>query len=61
MSENKINNNMGLAIAMGAGIGLVFGQFIFDDVGIGLSVGAGLGVVYGFINKSKQNSSDDNQ
>ncbi|MCF6437787.1 hypothetical protein [Pseudoalteromonas sp. MMG022] len=61
MSENKINNNMGLAIAMGAGIGLVFGQFIFDDVGIGLSVGAGLGVVYGSINKFKKNKSDDNQ
>lgn len=52
---------MGLAIAMGAGIGLIFGQFIFDDVGIGLSVGAGLGVVYGSINKFKQNKSDDNQ
>ena len=52
---------MGLAIAMGAGIGLIFGQFIFDDVGIGLSGGAGLGVIYGSINKFKQNKSDDNQ
>jgi len=58
MSENKINNNMGLAIAMGAGIGLVFGQFLFDDVGIGLSAGAGIGVVYGAINRFKK---DDNE
>lgn len=42
----KKSNNMGLTIAIGAGIGLVFGDFIFDDVGLGLAIGAGIGLVY---------------
>jgi len=31
-------NNMGLAIAMGGGIGLIFDLFIFDGVGIGIAL-----------------------
>ena len=50
MSEKEQNNttksnNMGLAIAIGAGLGIVFGKFLFGDVGVGLVIGAGLGIV----------------
>jgi hypothetical protein len=54
MNENKENvtkNNMGLAIALGAGLGIVFGKFVFDDVAVGLVIGAGIGVVIGSFNK----------
>ncbi|WP_462164027.1 hypothetical protein [Pseudoalteromonas xiamenensis] len=54
MTENQKNNakksklnNLGLAIAMGAGIGVIFGQFVFGSVGTGLALGAGLGVIVG--------------
>ena len=43
--DNSLNkNNMGLSIAIGGGIGLVFGQFIFGNPGIGLVIGAGMGI-----------------
>jgi hypothetical protein len=54
MNENEKNvtkNNMGLAIALGAGLGIVFGKFVFDDVAVGLVIGAGIGVVIGSFNK----------
>ncbi len=44
-------NNMGLAIAMGGGIGLIFDLLIFDGIGIGISIGAGVGIVFGSFNK----------
>ena len=45
-------SNMGLAIALGAGVGLVFGLF-FDNAGIGLVIGAGLGIALGSFGKGK--------
>jgi hypothetical protein len=54
MNENEksvTKNNMGLAIALGAGLGIVFGKFVFDDVAVGLVIGAGIGVVIGSFNK----------
>jgi hypothetical protein len=44
-------NNMGLAIAMGGGIGLMFDMFIFDSVGIGMSLGAGIGIALSSFNQ----------
>ena len=44
-------NNMGLAIAMGGGIGLIFDLFFFDGVGIGISIGAGVGIALASFNK----------
>ena len=50
-SKPSAKNNMGLAIAMGAGVGLLFGEILFDYVGIGLCLGAGM--VFGYGQKSK--------
>ena len=36
--------NMGLAIALGAGLGVIFGKFVFDNLGVGIAVGAALGI-----------------
>ncbi|MDP2562594.1 hypothetical protein [Psychrobium sp. 1_MG-2023] len=47
------SNSMGLAIAMGAGIGLVFGEALFGSVSLGLVIGAGTGVVYGSMSRPK--------
>jgi hypothetical protein len=44
-------NNMGLAISMGGGIGLIFDLLVFDGLGIGISIGAGVGIVFGSFNK----------
>ena len=46
-------NNMGLAISMGGGIGLMFDLFIFDSVGIGMSIGAGIGIALSSFNQKK--------
>jgi len=46
-------NNMGLAIAMGGGIGLMFDMFIFDSAGIGLSIGAGIGIALSSFSQGK--------
>ena len=46
-------NNMGLAIVLGAGVGIIFGEFVFDNVGIGLFLGAGLGIAFSSFNKAK--------
>jgi len=43
-------NNMGLAIAMGGGIGLIFDLILFDGLGIGISIGAGVGIALGSFN-----------
>ena len=52
---SKANNNMGLAIAMGAGIGLVLGPAMFDNAGIGLVLGAGVGIAWASANKQGKN------
>lgn len=41
------NKSLGLAIAIGAGIGLVLGPAIFNNAVVGLCLGAGVGVVFG--------------
>jgi hypothetical protein len=46
-------SNMGLAIAMGAGIGIIFGEFIFDNVGIGIAIGTGIGIAFSSFNRGK--------
>ena len=45
--ENKsAKNSMGIGIAYGAGVGIIFGEIVFNDVGIGLVIGAGVGIVF---------------
>ncbi len=53
-------NNMGISIAFGAGVGIVFGDVLFNDVGLGLVIGAGLGASLGgiFTHTSKKNNDD---
>ncbi|MEZ9232495.1 hypothetical protein AB4259_15575 [Vibrio amylolyticus] len=44
------SRNMGLAMAMGTGIGIIFGELIFDNIGVGIAIGAGIGIAFsGFI------------
>ena len=46
--ENKsAKNSMGIGIAYGAGLGIIFGEIVFNDVGIGLVIGAGVDIVLG--------------
>jgi uncharacterized membrane protein len=52
-SKTPNTSNMGLAIAMGAGLGIIFGEFVFDNVGIGLVIGAGIGIAFSSFNHSK--------
>ena len=35
---------MGLAIALGAGVGIIFGEFVFGSVGVGIAIGSGIGI-----------------
>ena len=45
--ENKsTKNDFGIAIALGSGLGLIFGKIVFNDVGIGLVIGAAVGIVF---------------
>ncbi|QBY04377.1 hypothetical protein E2K93_08225 [Thalassotalea sp. HSM 43] len=61
MSKPKSNNQMGLSIAMGAGIGIVFGEPLFGEPGYGLVIGAAVGVAFGLANKAKHNDHNDGQ
>jgi hypothetical protein len=46
-NENRPNtSNMGLVIVLGTGLGVVFGEFVFDNVGVGIAVGAALGIAF---------------
>jgi hypothetical protein len=38
---------LGLGIALGAGLGVVFGQLLFDDLAIGIAIGTGIGLTVG--------------
>jgi hypothetical protein len=52
--ESTFNtSNMGLVIAVGAGLGVVFGEFVFDNVGVGIAVGAALGIAFSRFSRSK--------
>lgn len=44
---------MGIAIAFGAGPGISFGKFAFDNIGIGLVIGAGIGIALGSFIRAK--------
>jgi hypothetical protein len=35
---------MGSATALGAGIGIIFGEIVFNSVGVGIAIGAGIGI-----------------
>lgn len=40
--QKLTDRNMGLVIALGAGVGVIFGQFIFGSVGVGICVCLGV-------------------
>ena len=54
-NKDKTTNtsNMGLSIALGAGLGVVFGEFVFDNVGVGIAIGAALGIALSRFSRSK--------
>ena len=47
-SKKEMANGAGMGLAIGAGIGLIFG-ILTDNVGIAVGVGAALGLVFGSI------------
>jgi len=49
------NIKMGLAIAIGAGLGIVFGEAVFGSAAAGLANGAGIGLVLGTVNRLREN------
>ncbi len=51
----KQERNKGLAISIGAGIGLVLGPGLFDNAVVGLCLGAGIGIALASFSKSKSN------
>jgi hypothetical protein len=53
-------NNMGLGIAFGAGLGIIFGEIIFNNIGVGIGVGVALGIVFAetFSRKSNDKKND---
>lgn len=63
MTENnkqcKAKSNMGLCIAMGAGVGIIFGQILFDNAGAGIVLGAGIGIAWGMGSNNKKTHQDD--
>jgi hypothetical protein len=46
-SKNNVYNGAGIGIAIGAGLGLIFG-LLTDNVGLGVGIGAALGLVFGY-------------
>jgi len=44
---------MGLAIALGAGIGIIFGELVLGSVGAGIAVGAGIGIAFASFSSAK--------
>ncbi|WED27655.1 hypothetical protein L3V77_05310 [Vibrio sp. DW001] len=39
------NNKMGLGMTLGAGLGVIFGEFLFDNHGVGIAIGAFIGIL----------------
>lgn len=52
-SHPESKDYVGFAIAIGAGLGIIFGELIFDDIGVGVSVGTGLGIALSSLLKTK--------
>lgn len=49
----KKANNMGIAISLGAGVGMIVGLAMYGNPELGLVFGAGIGVVFGNIIRTK--------
>jgi len=54
--KNKAHktSNMGIAISMGGGIGIIFDLLFFDGMGIGITIGAGIGIALSSFNRSNK-------
>lgn len=44
---------MGLIIALGAGVGINFGEFLFDNVAVGIAIGFGIGLAFNLFSRVK--------
>jgi uncharacterized membrane protein len=51
---DKSSNQIGLGLAIGAGVGTLLG-IIFDNLSIGITFGAALGLVFGAALSQKKN------
>ena len=54
-------NSMGLGIAYGAGLGIIFGEIIFHNIGVGIAVGTALGIVFAGIFSHKSDDKKENK
>jgi uncharacterized membrane protein len=50
----KLSNQIGLGIAIGAGVGTLLG-IVFDNLSVGITFGAALGLVFGAALSQKNN------
>lgn len=56
--SGKSQKHIGLGVALGAGLGIVFGEAFFGDVGIGLALGVGIGVALGAASSKRSKKKD---
>jgi hypothetical protein len=49
---------MGLAIALGAGLGVIFGKFVFDNLGVGAALGIALSRLSRKVDKVDKNETN---
>ena len=45
-SKKELFDGAGIGLAVGAGLGLIFG-LLTDNIGLGVGIGAALGIVFG--------------
>jgi uncharacterized membrane protein len=51
---DQVQNTAGIGLAIGAGLGLIFGIMV-NNIGLGIALGAAFGLIFGFsIGKKKE-------
>lgn len=57
----KNKKAMGLGIAYGAGLGIIFGEIIFNNIGVGIAVGTALGIVFAEVLSRTSDDKNENK
>ncbi len=57
-NKHTVTAYAGTGLALGAGLGIVFGGIVFGDIGIGLAFGAGIGLTLGAALKARKKKND---
>ncbi len=60
-NKHTVAAYVGTGLALGAGLGIVFGEIVFGDIGIGLTLGAGVGLTLGAALKARKKKNDSEQ